>query len=673
LGKNVSTVCLIAVLATPLFASEANIRESRIVWQPNLSLKMVERIFPSPHDPSRVLIATRDGLAQTLDDGQTWTLLPNTGRETLGRLSDLCYSPYDENNLCLGTKDKGVFRSKDGGKTWANAGRTENGLISLRVVRVVCQPGDRCFNTFYALHGEDVLGMSKTLDGGKRWSKIAEQGYFSDLLFSGSQFVTCGCLTDEPDVWRVANSRDGGKLWYECARNKLIYACAASRIDPDRQWFGVQGGGILRSDDWEVCGPESGNWRSFFTTFGERSDKEVLFAYDPHAQGLLMSKDRFGTWVTENDGLFIHRLIKEGANVCAPATGATFYASINGQLYIGRRIFPNVPNLSRPKTSPSVVRVPYHGYLAAAGELQAKLRAISGARHAGSTAVTLHKTIKDLSQWSASLGVYVTVRVTPDETRKVASVTIDLSPLLGPDKAEMFDDGKHNDGAANDGVYGLSVPVPPRCLDRYAPNDKGPKLPGQTALNLTAVDSAGAASHGVVLLSVHPCAENMLYWNGDSARWGFNMTHMGECRIAEFENAGRTGKGLRIRAEKGPWSCGWGADFNPKNVSDQGAFTFWIKAPPAPGRDIKFALQDAPYREYVASFSNEIWLIKDGYLKERKDEYQQVRIPMSKLLSLTGFQTDQCGGFAFGGNSPEGDDFYVDDLGFETEGGSSAK
>jgi hypothetical protein len=667
--------CMLSMPSLPLFAGDEDLSDSRIVWRPNTGVKFTEKIFPSPHDPDHVIIATRDGLVQTFDNAQTWALIPNTGREVLGRISDLCYSPYDENQLYLGSKDKGVFRSTDGGKTWVSAGTVEAGLIALRVVRLACQPGDRSFSTFYALHGADVAGMSKTIDGGKTWTKIAERYNFSDIVLRGTEFFMSGRLIEEEDVWSVYSSVDGGRFWKERTRNAQAGAGAASHISQDRFWFGIQGGRILDGNGgvqhfekpWEFRGPESGDWQSLFTTFADHPDQELMFAYDPHGLGLIMSKDSFNTWQTENDGLFINRLVKEGANVYAPATGETFYASINGQLYVGRRMIPDLPAISRTKAKPAIVRVPYNGYLEASGELHAKLRELSEARHAGRLAAKMHKTVTDLSNWSSTLSVNFTVRVTPsDETRKITSVSIDLSPLLGPDNAEMFDDGKHGDGAAGDGVYGVSFDISPRCFDRYAPDDHGPKIPGQTALSITATDNAGKNTTAVVLVSVYPKAENFTFWS-DTIRHGFfNMSHEGECTLSEVETQPHTGThSLHVSARQGPWTGAWTLDFNPRNISDADCLTFWIKAPPAAGRDIKVALQTPGYGSEAPNFTNEVWLMKEGYLKERKDEYQLVKVPLNKLFAVTGFQTDQCGGIIFGGSQPDGDDFYVDDIGFE--------
>lgn len=673
-----------AAFVTSLIAVEENTRADRIVWQPDLSVKLTEKIIPSPHDPRRVLVATREGLAQTMDGAKTWSLIPNTGRDTLGRVSDIIFSPFDENRLFLGSKDKGVFRSEDGGKTWQNIGTVETGLISPRVIQLACHPGDRRMGTLYACHGNDVAGLSKSIDGGKSWFKISERYNVSLILLHGSEFIMCGRLVEEPDVWSVFSSKDGGQYWKESARNVRMGAATSSRlvqpekwygVPPAKEWFGVQGGRILQSASWELCGPEQpGDWQSIFCTFGNSSEEEVVYAYDPHGQGLVASKDGFATCLTENDGLFIDRLIKEGAHVCAPAGGAAFFASINGQLYVGRRSFPDAPAISEPKATPSIVRVPHHAYLEAMSEVRTSLRDLAESKHAGRVAVRIHDSVRELSQWSLNLNVQLSIRVAASSAeRKISSVEINLAPLLGPAKAELFDDGKHGDAAAGDGVYELIFPISPRCLDHYAPQSRGPRPPGQTALTVTASEGNGRTSNAVLLLSIYPRGESMVFWNGDAIRWGINMSHQGDCEMAESEAEPRSGKrGLRVTARSGPWSCGWGMDYRGKNVSEEDVLTFWIKAPEAPGRDIKVSLQDASLGETV-NFSDEVWLIKDGFLKARSNTFQQVKIPMVRLFSKTGFQLDRCGGIVFGGAHPDGDEFYVDDIGFEVKGDPDGK
>jgi hypothetical protein len=671
-------VIVVASLPTvPLIAGDLDGRGDRIIWRGSTNVKLAEGIFPSPHDPDRVIVATAKGLFQTLDDARTWAPMADTGREVLGRVSDLCYSPFDEKTLFIGSKDKGVFRSGDNGRTWTNVGTSETGLLAPRVLRLRCSPTDMSMSTLYACHGDDVMGMSKSIDGGKSWFKISDRYIVGELLLNGNEFMMSGCPTDEGDVWSVYRSTDGGLYWREKARNVRAGSATASHfrprkvwhgILPGKQWFGLMDNRILKSEGWDVTGPEQpADWTSMFSTFGAKADEEVLYAYDPHSQGLIMSKDGFATSRPENDGLFVGRLIKEGACVRANPNGSTFYAAINGQLYIGKRSVAETPAIANAHAVPGVVRVPYHSYITATSEVRSRLRELSEAKHVGSAAVKVHKTVKDLSEWTSSLNVSFTARVFPaDETQKIDSVSIDLSQLLGSPKAQMFDDGKHGDGAAGDGLYGLTFPLTPRCLDRYSPDEKLPRLPGQTGLTVTATDDAKRTASSVIVFSIYPRGENLLFWNGDSARWGGNMILQGECGVTESETEQRSGaRCLHVVAAQGPWACSWGREYEGKNISEVDYLTFWIKAPEG-GGDIRVSLHDAPMLE-SASFSNDVWLMKDGYLKARNNKYELIRIPMVKLLSRTGFQPDQCGGIVFGGLHPNGDDFYVDDVGFEAE------
>ena len=83
-------------------------------------------------------------------------------------------------------------------------------------------------------------------------------------------------------------------------------------------------------------------------------------------------------------------------------------------------------------------------------------------------------------------------------------------------------------------------------------------------------------------------------------------------------------------------------------------------------RDISISLQDQT-EDTLPNFSERVWLLKDGFLNSFKDEYQRVRIPMSKFLPPAGYSRDRFAGVVFGGSHREGHNFYVDDMNFEVD------
>ena len=620
--------------------------ESRIVWEPDLRVKRSERVFASPHDAFRVLVCAPQGIMETLDDGVSWNPLPNSGREQLGRVSDLLFSPVNANVLLLASRDKGVFRSNDNGKTWQSVGTVERGLKTLHVVRLGCSSYDRSGRTFYAAHGDAALGMSKTVDGGATWFTIAENMYIEELLTEGREVLMAGHSKQEQDLWSVYQSHDGGQSWLEVVRDIRPTVSGVSRSLVGSAWFGVLKGRLLhrpppkREDEWSQVGPDEGAWASIFSTVGRKADMDVMYAYDPFKHGLVASKNNFKTWWPENKGLFVGRLVKDGANICTTANGKSFYASINSQLYIGRLMGSEGPTFSHFNVSPPIV------------------------------------------SFAESAKVTFTARVAPldkDPKSQLKLVQVNLTPVKGPPHLDLLDDGQHGDGAANDGLYANTYEMKGDLLKDWWTPEKRWGLPGMVMLDIFAKDGKNRLATEKLPFSVYAKPETAVFWNGDEVRWGSRMADARRAPavgrfdsrngiIFEIEEEAHAGQRcLHVVALRGPWITGWGQEHQGKNVTDASHLSFWIKASCATRRDLKVLLTDTPGGENDARHSDAVWLIKDGFLKELTTVYQRVRIPVPRLAGRTGFYLDLCGGIAFGGDDPNGHNFYVDDIAFEAE------
>ncbi|MBI3603916.1 MAG: hypothetical protein HY205_05660 [Nitrospirae bacterium] len=71
-----------------------------------------------PAIPSVVYAGGRAGILKSLDGGQTWQAM-NQGLETLN-IRTLAMSPSDSLTLYVGTNGSGLYRSRDGAKTWTS-------------------------------------------------------------------------------------------------------------------------------------------------------------------------------------------------------------------------------------------------------------------------------------------------------------------------------------------------------------------------------------------------------------------------------------------------------------------------------------------------------------------------------------------------------------------------
>lgn len=132
-------------------------------------------------DPSTYYVATASGgLLKTTNNGVTFAHLFD--REATVSIGDVAVAPSEPSTVWVGTGENnprnsvsygdGVYKSTDGGKTWANVGLKQ----SFQIGRVVVHPKDA--NTVYVgalgrLYGpNEERGVFKTADGGKSWKKI---------------------------------------------------------------------------------------------------------------------------------------------------------------------------------------------------------------------------------------------------------------------------------------------------------------------------------------------------------------------------------------------------------------------------------------------------------------------------------------------------------------------
>ncbi|HYP29810.1 MAG TPA: hypothetical protein VE262_24085 [Blastocatellia bacterium] len=132
-------------------------------------------------DPHTIYVATASGgLWKTTNNGTTWApIFDEVGSPSIG---DVTVAPSDPNVVWVGTGEPnnrqssswgdGVYRSLDGGKTWQNMGLKD----SKHIGRIAIDPKDA--NVVYVAAAGHLWGpnkergLFKTSDGGKTWSNV---------------------------------------------------------------------------------------------------------------------------------------------------------------------------------------------------------------------------------------------------------------------------------------------------------------------------------------------------------------------------------------------------------------------------------------------------------------------------------------------------------------------
>jgi photosystem II stability/assembly factor-like uncharacterized protein len=224
--------------------------------------------------------AVNGGVWETRDAGRTWQ--PLFDAQPVGSIGAIALAPSDPNVLYVGSGEAdmrsdiaqgdGMYKSTDGGRTWAHIGLGD----SQQIGRILVDPHDANLVYVAALghpYGpNDERGVYRSRDGGKSWQRVlgkdADTGAI-DLAFQpGDARVIYASLwqTRRPpwNVYPPSNgpgggvykSTDGGDTWQQVRGHGFPDAVghvglALSAAAPQRVYALVDGdaGGLYRSDD----------------------------------------------------------------------------------------------------------------------------------------------------------------------------------------------------------------------------------------------------------------------------------------------------------------------------------------------------------------------------------------------------------------------------------------
>ena len=233
--------------------------------------------------------AVNGGIWQTTDAGIVWK--PIFDSQHIGSIGALAVAPSDPKVIYAGTGESdirsdlssgdGVYKSIDGGRSWANAGLRDSRQIS----RVVVDPHDANV-VFVAVLGHAYgpnpeRGVYKSTDGGASWNKVLDQG---------------------PDI-------GAADLAIATENPKILFATMWRARRPPWSTYapiGGPGGGLYRSQDggqtWthlSGAGLPEGDWcRSGVAVSPD--GRRVYAVIDAKQPGLYRSDDGGNTWALQN-------------------------------------------------------------------------------------------------------------------------------------------------------------------------------------------------------------------------------------------------------------------------------------------------------------------------------------------------------------------------------------
>ena len=245
--------------------------------------KRVWHLEPAPGDPDTVYAGVEDAaLFRSTDAGQTWQELNGLRGHGSGSrwapgaggmgLHTILIDPQNHQRLFVAISAAGVFRTEDGGETWAaiNSGlRSEHipdpaAEVGHCVHRIAMHPSRP--NTLFMQKHWDVM---RTDNAGDLWHEVSgnlptDFGFVVDVHAHEPETVyvipiTSDSLHYPPEgKLRVYRSRTGGHEWeplgnglpqQDCYVNVLRDAMAVDTLDSCGVYFGTTGGQVYMSPD----------------------------------------------------------------------------------------------------------------------------------------------------------------------------------------------------------------------------------------------------------------------------------------------------------------------------------------------------------------------------------------------------------------------------------------
>jgi photosystem II stability/assembly factor-like uncharacterized protein len=226
--------------------------------------------------------ATGGGVWKTSDGGINWVPISDGPIFGTGSVGAIGISDSDPNTIYVGMGESpvrgnvshgdGVYKSMDAGKTWKRVGLEDTRQIGR--VRVHPRNPDVVYVAALGhLFGpNEQRGVFRSKDGGKTWEKILYRGDKAgaiDLILdpSNPNIIYAGFWEVYRKPWTLESggpgggifkSTDGGDTWTEITRNPGLpkgmvgkVGLTVSGANPDRVWAIVEAedGGVFRSDN----------------------------------------------------------------------------------------------------------------------------------------------------------------------------------------------------------------------------------------------------------------------------------------------------------------------------------------------------------------------------------------------------------------------------------------
>lgn len=193
------------------------------------------------HAARGVMSSMGDGVYKSMDAGKTWE---HFGLETTRHISDIIIHPSNPDIIYVSaqgaqfgsSEDRGIYRSKDGGKSWAKIlyknGITGASSLSMdmnnpRILYAAMWQHKRY--PWYMESGGEASGLYKSIDGGDSWKKMSEglpevMGKAGISVSGANSERVFAVIEAEGEKGGVYRSDDSGKTWKQTSKDRVNIA-----------------------------------------------------------------------------------------------------------------------------------------------------------------------------------------------------------------------------------------------------------------------------------------------------------------------------------------------------------------------------------------------------------------------------------------------------------------
>ena len=246
-------------------------------------------------DPVRIFVLTGDAVARfRLDDADPEYALEGSDARCIA------IDPRDPERVYVGTMDKGLWFSTDGGASWREAGPS---IDEPRVLSVAVSRSDERAGVPVVYAGTEPSNLYRSEDGGLSWQ----------LLPALRELPSASSWSFPPRPW-----------------THHVRTIALHPSVPESLAVGIELGGVMRSRDggktWIDHNPQAHSDAHQLLTHPLAPER----LYEAAGQGIARSDDRGDTWVRLDEGLDRHYA---WAQAIDPADPDLWYVAVSRSPY----------------------------------------------------------------------------------------------------------------------------------------------------------------------------------------------------------------------------------------------------------------------------------------------------------------------------------------------------